>query len=134
MHEEYKFGTFPRGTAGLPAEPWGNLNGGDMNDITFDRLSWEFDGRDKDPNRNGYRRGAFKRGWRAAVNGKNYTRATLNELKWQNLGWRLGKLLGCAGERTIVDMYEMCVRQQRKQRKACTRGCGCPHRSSCGVD
>jgi hypothetical protein len=42
----------------------------------------------------GRRRGRFKAGWHAAVDGRTYSEGVLAELKWDNLGWRMGKQFG----------------------------------------
>lgn len=64
------------------------------------------------PNQDGYRKGRFRIGWHAAVDGEDYTENALNRLTWQNTGWRLGKVLGIASDKTIDAFYDLCVRQQ----------------------
>lgn len=54
----------------------------------------------------------FKIGWADATSGTVYTDRTLKSLKWQNLGWRLGALLGPTSEELIEEQYQWCVRQQ----------------------
>lgn len=57
-------------------------------------LTYVEDGRTKSPNpeQKKNRLAAFKRGWAAAVKGKQYKLATLSSLKWDNYGYRMGLL------------------------------------------
>ena len=38
--------------------------------------------------------------------------AALDQLTWENLGWRLGKIFGDASEELQEELYEWCVKQQ----------------------
>ena len=75
-------------------------------------LSFDSDVRDPNPDATHHRGARFKVGWKRAVNGTDYGEQALRELTWENLGWRLGKLLGPASKKTMNDMYDLCVRQQ----------------------
>lgn len=70
------------------------------------------DSRTEDPNKSGRRLKVFRDGWAHAVAGREYTRETLERLTWQNLGWRLGSLLGATSEGLVDETYDLCVRQQ----------------------
>lgn len=78
-----------------------------MDGLTFDK-----DVRHTDPNKSGHRRARFRQGWLNAVEGDVYGDATLSELSWDNLGYRLGKF-GPASEEMIEAQYDWCVRQQK---------------------
>jgi len=72
------------------------------------------DSRDREPNRRGYRRGQFKKGWQSAAKGEHYNSRTLNkELTWNNLGYRFGHILGRTPRQLIELMYDLCVQQQK---------------------
>lgn len=79
-----------------------------MDGLTFDK-----DSRDTDPNKSGRRRARFRQGWHNAVEGEVYGDAALKELKWDNLGYRLGKIFGPTSEEVIETQYDWCVRQQK---------------------
>lgn len=74
---------------------------------------YEEDVRSHEPNEDGYRRARFREGWRHAVDAQDYTDETLRKLTWDNLGWRLGKLLGPTDQELVDEMYDLCVRQQK---------------------
>jgi len=83
--------------------------------IVMDGLEYVSDDRDTEPNKDNYRKERFKRGWNdAAKQKKKYDADVLKTLKWQNLGYRLGKLLGEASAETQEEMYEICVKQQEE--------------------
>lgn len=88
------------------------MAGGSTERPTICGLSFDFDDRDTNPDATGHRRARFRIGWRKATTGADYGETALKELTWDNLGWRLGKLLGPASDETINDMYDLCVRQQ----------------------
>lgn len=73
------------------------------------------DVRSTDPDATAHRRARFKLGWKAAVTGAQYSQTTLEQLTWQNLGWRIGAVLGETAEDLIDEYYELCVRQQAAQ-------------------
>ncbi|WP_425155509.1 endonuclease/exonuclease/phosphatase family protein [Candidatus Palauibacter sp.] len=75
-------------------------------------LSFDSDERRTNPGDSGRRRARFKIGWQKAVRGVNYGERALRRLTWDNLGWRLGKLLGPASAETVERMYQLCVKQQ----------------------
>lgn len=77
----------------------------------FDGLSYEEDVRRVDPEQN-YRRGRFKKGWSDAVSGTSYDEETLQKLTWENLGWRIGKLVGEANEHRKEELYSQLVKIQ----------------------
>lgn len=80
----------------------------------MDGLSYNSDPRYKKPEANAHGK-AFKNGWNdATMRDKEYGTAALEELTWQNLGYRLGKILGPTSEDTQEAMYNLCVRQQRE--------------------
>ncbi|WP_421119874.1 toll/interleukin-1 receptor domain-containing protein [Aquihabitans daechungensis] len=55
----------------------------------------------------GRRRGRFKAGWRSAVAGRIYADRTLEELKWDNLGWRLGGRFGEQPDDVMDTVFEL---------------------------
>lgn len=70
--------------------------------------------RHADPNIDNRRRGRFHVGWKdAADRGKTYGETALARLTWQNVGWRLGDILGPTSAPMIDDFYDLCVLQQR---------------------
>lgn len=75
-----------------------------------DPLTYIDDVRVEAPEEN-HRLGRFKVGWNDAVDDEEYD-AVLDELTWQNLGWRLGKLFGETSEELQEEMYDWCVQQQ----------------------
>lgn len=84
----------------------------------MDGLTYKVDGRSTEPNVDSSRKGRFKVGWGdATIRGKEYSAETLETLYWQNLGYRLGKLLGEASEELQEEMYELCVKQQEEREK-----------------
>lgn len=70
--------------------------------------------RSEDPNQSPLRLRNFREGWTHAVAGRVYTQDTLSNLTWQNLGWRLGSVVGAASDPLIEEIYDWCVRQQRE--------------------
>ena len=90
----------------------------------MDRLTYKEDGRSTEPNVDNGRKGRFKAGWNdAAVRGKEYDPKTLEILYWQNLGYRLGKLLGETSNELQEEMYDLCVSQQgEKEKRIATAG------------
>lgn len=79
--------------------------------VSLDGLTYYDDVRMVDPDAN-YRRGRFKAGWNKAINGAEMDDDVLVDLTWENLGWRLGKLLGDTSEELKEELYEWCVKQQ----------------------
>ena len=73
---------------------------------------FEIDDRHDEPNETGYREREFRRGWKAALGPEPYKTETLRKLKWNNLGYRLGRLFGETSEEMVGLMYDWCVRQQ----------------------
>ena len=64
-----------------------------------------------------HRRGTFLAGWRDATErDKNYRPEVLEELTWQNLGWRLGKKYGARSRDEIVTFYEVLAEHYRQNR------------------
>jgi hypothetical protein len=65
------------------------------------------------PNEDHYRLARFKVGWRHAAKNKYiYGRRALDKLTWQNLGNRLGAILGSMPEDLQEEMYDLCVKLQ----------------------
>lgn len=58
------------------------------------------------------RRRNFKQGWTRAVQGQEYE-GVLEELTWNNLGWRLGRLFGPTPDPLREEILDWCA-QQRK--------------------
>lgn len=82
----------------------------------MDGLAFRYDGRSTEPDVDNSRKGRFKAGWNdAAIRGKEYDSETLETLYWQNLGYRLGRLLGTASNEIQEEMYRLCVRQQAEK-------------------
>jgi hypothetical protein len=73
-------------------------------------LDYDVDQRMVDSDEN-HRLGRFKTGWNRANDGAELD-AVLDELTWQNLGWRFGRLLGPASEDIQENFYQWCVQQQ----------------------
>jgi hypothetical protein len=57
------------------------------------------------------RRRNFKQGWTRAVEGQEY-QDVLEELTWNNLGWRLGKMFGETPDDLREEILNWCVEQQ----------------------
>ncbi|MGN6696009.1 MAG: toll/interleukin-1 receptor domain-containing protein [Aquihabitans sp.] len=55
----------------------------------------------------GRRKSRFKAGWRSAASGRTYTDKTLEELKWDNLGWRLGDRFGEQPDDTMDAVFDL---------------------------
>ncbi|WP_408959586.1 hypothetical protein [Natrinema sp. 74] len=68
---------------------------------------------EEDPDLDSHRLGNFKQGWTCAVEGQEYNKV-LDELKWNNLGWRLGTLFDDTSEEMKEELFEWCVRQQKE--------------------
>jgi len=82
----------------------------------MDGLEYAADGRSTNPNVDDSRRRRFVAGWNdAAVRGKTYAPETLETLYWQNLGYRIGKLLGPTSKELQYQMYDLCVKQQAER-------------------
>jgi hypothetical protein len=65
------------------------------------------------PNEDHYRKARFKVGWRHAAEEQYiYGERALDKLTWQNLGNRLGAILGSKPEDLQEEMYELCVKLQ----------------------
>lgn len=65
------------------------------------------------------RLGAFKRGWRDAVQrSTRYSLETLSRLTWQNLGYRMGERFGSVGEATIDRVFEALASRWHSQMDA----------------
>ena len=79
------------------------------------KMDFEIDDRDTDPDASRYRLARFRIGWDRAVRGDNYSEETLRKLTWDNLGWRLGRLLGEASQENVDRVYRLCVRLQAEQ-------------------
>ena len=58
------------------------------------------------------RRINFKQGWTRAVEGQEYEEA-LEQLTWNNLGWRLGKLFGPTPDKQREEILDWCVEQRK---------------------
>jgi hypothetical protein len=52
-----------------------------------------------------------------AVRGEAYSAETLETLTWQNLGYRLGTLLGPASEELQGELFAPCVQLQAAQQE-----------------
>lgn len=79
--------------------------------MAYHGLTYSEDKRKEDPDLESHRLGNFKQGWTRAVEGQEYD-MVLDELKWNNLGWRLGKLFGETSDEMREELFEWCVRQQ----------------------
>ena len=82
-------------------------------------LDYEEDQRQENPGSD--RQGAFKRGWGAAVKGENESTRynddpELNNLTWDNLGYRLGRLFGDTSDELQQELFEWCIDQQNEQK------------------
>lgn len=53
------------------------------------------------------RKKRFKIGWQRAVAGRDYVPKTLEDLTWDNMGWRMGKLHGEASAQVIEAFFEV---------------------------
>jgi hypothetical protein len=76
--------------------------------MTLDGLSYEEDVR-KEPTSG--RKANFKQGWTRAVEGQEYE-DVLEELTWNNLGWRLGQIFGETPEYLKDEMWQWCIEQR----------------------
>ena len=79
-------------------------------------FSYRRDIRDTDPNKNQHRRARFREGWRKATAGDGYTDDTLEDLTWDNLGFRLGSFFGPTKDDLIGELYDWCVEQQAESK------------------
>lgn len=88
----------------------------------MDGLDYREDVRHTEPNENQERKLAFRRGWTHAVSETRgpYSDDALERLTWQNLGYRIGRILGDAPVEDRERMYELCVEIQAKQLTAST--------------
>jgi len=64
----------------------------------------------------------FREGWRRGAkwhkgNPDPYTPGVLDMLKWENLGYRMGTILGPASERFMDAMFAMCALLQDEQKR-----------------
>ncbi|MFC6906108.1 hypothetical protein [Halalkalicoccus tibetensis] len=82
--------------------------------MDYDGLTSAEDGRQQNPDLDSYRLGNFKQGWTRAIEGQQYE-SVLDELKWNNLGWRLGKLFGPTSDELREEMFKWCVEQQKDE-------------------
>lgn len=82
----------------------------------MDGLEYRDDVRHKAPNETNERKLALRRGWTHAVSGTRspYGEKALEDLTWQNLGYRLGKIFGDASVEHRERMYDLCVEIQAK--------------------
>lgn len=63
-----------------------------------------------------YRGKVFREGWKRGARGIRYKQPRmLDELKWENLGYRMGTLLKGASDEFIDVMYAMCAMLQHDQ-------------------
>lgn len=75
-------------------------------------VKWKKDVRQPGDDR---RRGNFKSGYRAALDGQEYGEKTLEELTWQNLGWRFGNIVGeDLDKQKLEELYELLVALQHQ--------------------
>lgn len=76
----------------------------------MDGLDYREDVRHTEPNETQEHKLAFRRGWTHAVSERRdaYGHEALEELTWQNLGYRLGKILGDASVEDRERMYVLC--------------------------
>jgi len=75
----------------------------------IEKLEFEKDGR---KNLTDGRRRNFKQGWTRAVGGQEYE-GVLDELTWNNLGWRLGKLFGPTSDEQREEILDWCAKQRK---------------------
>jgi hypothetical protein len=80
----------------------------------MERLDYDRDIREPADNR---RLQNFREGWHRGADKDNRLRtpAVLDELTWENLGYRLGTLLKDAPDKFIDVMYAMCAMLQHDQ-------------------
>ncbi|MEP0760132.1 hypothetical protein [Coleofasciculus sp. FACHB-T130] len=78
-------------------------------------LLFKNDIRKKDPNNTGHRKAEFRKGWKKAIEGEIYNKDILENLTWNNLGYRLGKLFGETSPEQIDEIYDWCVHHQQAQ-------------------
>ena len=74
--------------------------------------------RKTDPNKNQHRKARFREGWHKVTIGKKYTDDTLEDLTWENLGFRLGSIIGSTKDDLINELYDWCVEQHAEAKKA----------------
>jgi hypothetical protein len=104
MASEKRWTAIPAVRASSPCDP--------EKEERMDGLEYVQDSRSVEPNETGYRRARFQSGWADAAGGLSYEAKTLETLTWQNLGYRLGKVLGKTSSQLVDDFYYLCVRQQ----------------------
>lgn len=80
-----------------------------------DRLSYERDKRNKNPDSNHLRN--FNAGWTEALKddpneSKYKANPELPDLTWENLGYRLGSLFGEASKHLREELFRWCQKQQ----------------------
>ena len=78
----------------------------------MDGLTYKRDDRSKDPDVNEHRKARFREGWKQGAQRQPYSGEALEALTWDNLGYRLGTLLGPTSEELTNRMYDLCVEQQ----------------------
>ena len=68
------------------------------------------------------RKSEFKTGWensqRNPSDRESYTEETLKKLTWNNLGYRLGRILGPASDEFKERMYDLCASEWEARRAA----------------
>ena len=82
---------------------------------------FEIDDRHDEPNDTGYR-AEFRKGWKAALDSLHsdrepYKAETLRKLKWNSLGYRLGRLFGNTSDEMIGLIYDWAFRQQQSAKR-----------------
>jgi hypothetical protein len=59
---------------------------------------------------------AFRHGWTDAIQGQEYQPDGLREVKWQNLGWRFGGVLGHVSATEQEGIFDLLVELQVAER------------------
>jgi hypothetical protein len=80
----------------------------------MERLDYDKDEREPADAERGIK---FREGWRkgARKDDRYTTPNILDGLRWENLGYRLGTLLGDADDEFINEMYAMCAKLQHDE-------------------
>jgi hypothetical protein len=78
-------------------------------------LTYRQDRCQEDPDLDSHRLSNSKQSRTRAVAGREYESA-LKELKWNDLGWRLGKLFGETSDELREEIFKWCVKQQMEKR------------------